>query len=148
MVWKPQPHGPIDDWLGLENKDSATRGRHDPITGSEIPPYIYNSDNLGTKTVIPPGRNLPARCGNPNPTDRSLIGWGSHLQPTHPGDDRFPSPYHKYFHTFTTPKIWGTWGRNRPTRCGNSSPTGRSLIDWGSYIEPAHPGEGRFPSPH
>ena len=52
MVWKPRP--PIADWLGLENNASATRGRQGAIPGSEIPPYIYNSDNLGTKTLIPP----------------------------------------------------------------------------------------------
>ena len=58
-MWKPQPRRPIADWLGLENKPSATQGRNFPIPGSEIPPYIYNSDNLGTKTVIPRVETAP-----------------------------------------------------------------------------------------
>ena len=33
-VWTPQLHRPIADWLGLENKASATRGRYGPILGS------------------------------------------------------------------------------------------------------------------
>ena len=58
----------------------------------------------------PPGRNRPARCGNPSSTGRSLIGWGSFIEPAYPGEDRFPSPDCKYFHSFTTPT---TWGRKR-----------------------------------
>ena len=30
----------------------------------------------GDESGDPPGRNRPARCGNPSPTVRSLIGWG------------------------------------------------------------------------
>ena len=37
---------------------------------------------------------------------------------------------------------------NSHARSGNPSSTGRSQIDLGSYIEPAHPGEDKFPSPH
>ena len=57
-----------------------------------------------------PDRHRPARCGNPNPTGRSLIGWGSRKKPTPPGDDRIPSPDQKYLHTSIT---LTTWGRKR-----------------------------------
>ena len=167
-VLKPQPRRPMADWLGLGNKARATRGRQCPIPGSETRPYIYNSDNLGTKAIISrvepyntvwkpqshwpvadwpgivyiyrtperirfhprikhlsntlqfrqagdesgdsPGRKRPARCGNSSTTGRSVIGWGSHLRPAHPGDDIFPSPGQKYFHISTTPT---TRGRKR-----------------------------------
>ena len=59
MVWKPRPHRPIAYWPGLENRASATRGRQGPIPGSEIPLYMYNSDNLWTKTVIPRVETAP-----------------------------------------------------------------------------------------
>ena len=52
-VWKPQPHGPVADWLGIVQKASAPRGGYFPIPGLEVLQYLYNSDNLGTKTVIP-----------------------------------------------------------------------------------------------
>ena len=35
---------------------------------------------------------------------------------------------------------------NRPERCGNPRPTGRSLIGCGSFIEPVHPWKEKFPS--
>ena len=60
----------------------------------------------GDENGDPPGRHRPARCGHPNPTSRSLIGWGSRIKPAPPGDDRFPSPDHESFHTFTTPTTW------------------------------------------
>ena len=61
------PAEPIADWLGLENKASATRRRQGPIAGSEIPPCIYNSDNLGTKTVIPRVETAPNNVETPVP---------------------------------------------------------------------------------
>ena len=64
-MWKLQPRRPITDWLGLENKASATGGRQDPIPGSEIPPYIYNSDNAGTKTVTPRVETAPHGLDTP-----------------------------------------------------------------------------------
>ena len=72
-VWKLQPRRPITDWLGLENKASATGGRQDPIPGSEIPPYIYNSDNAGTKTVIP-GSTPPCTVWKPQ-LHRPIADW-------------------------------------------------------------------------
>ena len=85
-------HRPIAERLEVENKANATRGREVPFTGSEILTYLYNSDNVETKTVNPPGRNRLARCGSPSPTGRSLIRWGSYIEPARPGEDRFPSP--------------------------------------------------------
>ena len=41
---------------------SATRRGQGPIPGSEIIPYIYNSNTPRTKTVVP-GRYRPGRCG-------------------------------------------------------------------------------------
>ena len=142
-VWKPQPRRPIADWLGLENKASATRGRQGPIPGSETPPYIYKSDNPLEHGDLP-GRNRPARCGNPSHTGRSVTA--------HSGEDRIG--FHPRIRNPSIPlqlrqlgdENNDPLGRNRPARCVNPSPTGRSLIGWGSYIEPAHP-EVRFPSP-
>ena len=66
-VWKPQSFRPIADWLGLQNKASATRGRQGPIPGSEISPHICNSDNLGTKTVISRVETAPHGLETPVP---------------------------------------------------------------------------------
>ena len=66
-VEKPQPHLQIADWLGLENKASATRRRQGPIPGLEIPPYICNSDNPGTKTAIPRVDTAPQGVETPTP---------------------------------------------------------------------------------
>ena len=76
----------------------------------------------GNPTISPhPGRiDPPPRFRNPS----------AHLQIRHPGDENGDPP-----------------GRNRPARCANPNPAGRSLIRWGSYIEPAHSGDDRFPSP-
>ena len=97
-VWKPQSHGPIAERLGSveqpqPGEDRApfpfdppqsrrTRGGLSLIPGSEILPYVHNSDTRGRKSSSP-GRVLPctvwkpAQCGNPNPSGRSLIGWGA-----------------------------------------------------------------------
>ena len=96
-----------------------------------------------------PGRNRPARCGYHSPNGRSLIGWGSYMEPAHPGENRFLSPYQKSFHACTTT----TRGRKRssprstpPRTVWKPRPTSRSLIEC-SCMKPAHPGEDRFPSP-
>ena len=92
-VWKPQPRRPIADRLGLEENVSATRGRQGPIPASEIAPYIYNSDNLGTKTVIPQVETAPHVAEAPSSlAGLSLTDWGSYIKPAHPGEDRFPFP--------------------------------------------------------
>ena len=49
----------------------------------------------------PPGRNRPARCRNPSPINRSLIGWGLYIEPAHPGEDKFLSLGQKSFHIST-----------------------------------------------
>ena len=80
-VWKPQPHLLIADWLGLmkpargkrrewpngtTSRFRRTRGAKFPIPGSEILPYLYYSNNLGTKTVIP-GSIPPRAVWKPQP---------------------------------------------------------------------------------
>ena len=82
--------------LGETPRSRRTRRGQVPIPGSAIPPYISNSDNAGTKTVIP------------SPTGRSLIGWGSYIEPADPGDDKFISPGQTSFHTSTTPTTRGS----------------------------------------
>ena len=52
-MWKPQPHWPIADWLGIVHRARAPRGGQIPIPALEILQFIYNSHNLGAKTVIP-----------------------------------------------------------------------------------------------
>ena len=39
-VWKPQSHGPIVDWLGQPPQSRRTRGGLDPISVSDILPYL------------------------------------------------------------------------------------------------------------
>ena len=73
-VWKPQPHLLIADWLGLmkpargkrrewphgtTSRFRRTRGARFPISGSEILPHLYYSNNLGAKTEIP--ESIPPR---------------------------------------------------------------------------------------
>ena len=91
-VWKPQLHWVIADWLGLME---PTRGESCPSGNAEVPPHpgrisshprvsnpsIYiQLQRPGDQNPDPPGRYLPAGCGNPNPTGWLLIGWGSWSQ--------------------------------------------------------------------
>ena len=67
---------------------TVTTVSHPRIRNPSIPlPLRQPGDENGD----PPGRNRPERCGNRSPTGRSLIGWGSYIEPSHPGKDRFPS---------------------------------------------------------
>ena len=66
-MWKLQPRRPIVDCLGLKNKADATRGRQGPIPALEIPLYMFNSDSLGTKTVIPRVETAPHGVETPVP---------------------------------------------------------------------------------
>ena len=118
----------------------------------------------GDENGDPPGRNRPVWCGNPSPTGRSLIGWGSYIEPAHPGGDRLPSPGKKSFYKSTTPT---TRGRKRispgsipPRRTWKPQPDWM-IADWLGLMEPARgksrpsgqrrgpaaPGEDHFPSP-
>ena len=78
-----------------------TRRGYRLIPGTKLVRYLYNSDNLGTETVISGVENRAARCGNPTSTGLPLIGCGSDKEPVLPGGDRFPSPDGKSFHTCT-----------------------------------------------
>ena len=99
----------------------------------------------------PPGRDRPARCGNPSPTRRSLIDWGSYIEPAHPREDRFPSPIWRSFHTSTTQVTRGRKHRSTglipPRRVWKPQPNWL-VVDWLRLMEPEHPREDRFPSPH
>ena len=131
-VWKPQP--------GVRG---ASAQRHPggiwshPRVGN--PSIHLKLQQTGDENGDPPGRYRPARCGNPNPAGRSLIGWGSRIKPASPGDDRVPPRIRN-----SSIHLQLRQPGDRPARCGNPSPTG--LIGWGSYVEPAHPGEDRVPS--
>ena len=69
------PHGvetpipPADRRLGHKSRDA--RGRKGPVPGSEIPPYIHNFYNMGTKKVISWIETAPHGVETPAPlTDR------------------------------------------------------------------------------
>ena len=53
--------------LGETPRSRRTRGGYVPILGSEIPPYIYNYDNTGTKIVIPRVETDPHGVETPTP---------------------------------------------------------------------------------
>ena len=130
-VWKPQTHWVIADWLGLMEPacgescpSGQRRGPGAPgedklpsISGSEILPYLYNSNNRD-ENADPPRRYRPARCGNPNPTGWLLVtNWlrlmepargesclsGQLRGPAAPEEDRVSSPDYKSSHISTTP---------------------------------------------
>ena len=75
---KPQP--PMANWLGLENTASVTRECQRPIPGSEIPSYIFNSNNLGTKIETPQVDTALLGVEAPTPLAISLTDWGSRSQ--------------------------------------------------------------------
>ena len=59
-------------------------GRIESDPRFRIPPYIYNSYHPETKTVFPPRRHRPARCGSPTTMGCLLVGWRSWSR-RHPG---------------------------------------------------------------
>ena len=119
---------------------SYPRVRHPSIPLQLQQPGDINADSSG--------RYRPARCRNPSRTGRSLTGLGSCIKPAHPGE------FHSRIRNLSIPlqlrqpgdESGDPPGRNRPARCGNPSPTGRSLLA-GDRREPARPGEDQFPSP-
>ena len=93
--------------------------------------------------MIPRVDTAPHGVEIPHPTSQSLIGLCSYIKSSHPGEGRVPLQLRQPGdENGDVPRVY-----NRPVWCGNPSPTGRSLIGWGSYIEQAHPGEDSFPSP-
>ena len=90
----------------------------------------------------PPERYRPAWCGNPKPTGRSLIGWGSWSQ-RHQGRIGFhsrirnPSVHlqlRRTGHSIAPRKVW----KPQPNWTN---------ADWLGFVEPAPPREDRVPSP-
>ena len=77
-------------------------GRRGPHPRPRSPSLYLQLRQLADEDGDPPGRHRRARCGNPNPTDRLLIAWGSRIKPTLAGDNGVPSSDHKSFHTCTT----------------------------------------------
>ena len=53
---------------GIVHKASAPRGGYVSIPGLEILQYLYNSDNLGTKAVIPRVETAPHGVETPTPS--------------------------------------------------------------------------------
>ena len=53
------------------------------------PSITLRKRQRGDENGDSPSPNHPARCGNPSPTGRSLIGRGSYIGPAHPEQDRF-----------------------------------------------------------
>ena len=122
--------------LGATPPVSPNPGRNGPHRSGPHPRFRHPSISLQLRyprdeNRFFPGPHRPARCGNPNPTRRSLIGWGAwsesnpgrigphprfripsiSLQLRHPGGENGSPP-----------------GWHRPARCGNPNPAGRSLI--------------------
>ena len=103
----------------------------------------------GDVNANPPGRYGPARCENPSPTGRLMIGWGLSSQraarvahriyaavPPHPGKIS-SNPRVSNRSISLQPQIPGDvkadlLGQCRLAGCGNASPTGRLLIGWAS----------------
>lgn len=115
----PQRHWLVADWLGfVKPAHPGMIGSH-PWNGNL--PYIYSSNILGTKTVIPPvWKHRPQWLI----ADRPGL-----VKPAEPGDDMFLSLDQKYFHTSTNPANFRRQrrcppGRHRPARCGNFNPIG------------------------
>ena len=93
-----------------------------------------------------------------------MIGWGSYINPWHPGEDKFPSPGQKSFHISKTPT---TRGRKRtlpgsiPRRRMWKPQPNWLAANWLRLMDPARgkscpscqrrgpaaPGEDDFPSP-
>ena len=111
--WPRAPPPPVLGQSGGEARAAGVAPRRNPTisphTGSIGPHPRFSNPSIhlqhrqrGDENGDPPGRNRPARCGNPNTAGRSLIGWGSKIKPAPPGDDRFPSPDQKSLHTSKT----------------------------------------------
>ena len=91
----------------------------------------------GDENVDPPGRYGPARCGNPNSTGRSFLGWGVWSQ-SHP--ERI-GPHPRIINHSIHLQL-------RETGDENDVPPGRHRLAWYRnpnlrFTEPAPPGENR-----
>ena len=85
-MWKPQPHWVIANWLGFmesvrgescpssQRRSPAAPGEDKFLYSGQKPFHFSTTSTNGDETADPPGRYRPERCGNPNPTDRLLMG--------------------------------------------------------------------------
>ena len=124
---KPQPHRLIADWLGRRSlidwgsRITPASPGDDKFPSPDKNPSIYlQRRQPGDENGHPPGPTTPHGMETPvSPIGRSLIGLGSNIEPAHPGEDRFPSPDRKSFHTSTNPT---TLGRKRSSLGGSTPP--------------------------
>ena len=107
-VWKPKPNQLVADWLRLmepargeswlsgQSGGPAAPGKDRILSPDQKSLHIAttNSNKRGLKTGIHRVETAPHGVETPAPMAgrRSLIGWGSYIEPAHPGEDRFPSP--------------------------------------------------------
>ena len=108
----------------------SIRAGYGPNPGSEILPYIYNTNKLGTKTVdagvatVPNGVETPTWGCQRHPgmirSHPRIINPSIHLQLQQTGDENGGLP-----------------GRYRPAQCANPNL---------GFVEPAPPGEDKIPS--
>ena len=104
-VWKPKSHRPVADWL--ERVDPAPPGEDRAPCPDRKSLRISTTPTPGGRNDVLPGQHRLARCGNPNAADRSIFGWGSDIDPAHPGEDRAPLPVRNSYHASTSMTIGG-----------------------------------------
>ena len=115
--------------LGPTPRSRRTRGGQVTIPG-EILPYLYKSNNPGTKTIhrvdtAPQDVETPTRViadwlGLMEPARGESCPSGQRRGPAAPGEDKFPSPVQKPLHIYTTPTT-----RERKRRSPGSIPPRR-----------------------
>ena len=119
----------------VEPAPSATRARCGPIPGSEILPYIYDSNKPGTTTVVLPVETAPhGVVWKPQP-HWLIADWLGFVKPPGPGEYTIPFSEQNAFLISTTPINRGrkrlSPGRCRPVRCENPN-CGYTVVSWGS----------------
>ena len=142
-VLKPQPHGPISDFLGLLEPACGEsyltkqfRGATEPGDYNVTYPdrnsfHTYTTPTTLGRNEIFPGSTPPRKVCNPQLLPTGLYLAGAHgtsggdncpprqrQGPDAPGDDKVLSPDHKSFHTCTT----STTRRRNPTPPGSILP--------------------------
>ena len=154
-MWKTQSHGPIADWLACADSappgedrspcpdhkslcisdQGARRARREcpaapgedwassPVQTSF---HYLQLRHPGDNNRVLPGRHRPTRCGNPNPTGRSLIDWGAWSE-RNPGRI---GPHPQFRIPSVSPQLrnprdenGSPLGRHWPGRCGKSNHT-------------------------
>ena len=138
--------------IGTTSRSRRTRGGKVTIPGSETLPYLYNSNYLETQTQIPRVDTTPQGVetqprwvitdwlGFMEPPRGESCPSGQRRGPAAPGEDNFPSPGQKPFHTSTTLTT-----RRRKGRSPGSIPPcsmwipqpHRVIADWLGLMKPA-----------